>query len=137
MMSVHAVQQSSEASLSATAQALVAHHKGLLAMDESEATCHKRFASVSIAQTEEYRRAWRELLATTPRLNECINGAILVDETLHQSTASGVPFGKQAALFCIFGRTVRAMGGGILARHGKRPANPSMQATGTLPRLLF
>ncbi|MEP7298318.1 MAG: class I fructose-bisphosphate aldolase [Burkholderiales bacterium] len=78
--------------LVATAQALVAGDKGLLAMDESVPTCHLRFAALGIAQTVEARRAWRELLATAPGLSEGIGGAILHDETLRQRTRSGVPF---------------------------------------------
>jgi fructose-bisphosphate aldolase class I len=45
-----------------TAKALVAHDKGLLAMDESTQTCDKRFAVAGIGQTVELRRAYRELL---------------------------------------------------------------------------
>ena len=65
-----------------TASALVAGDKGLLAMDESNPTCNKRFARIGIPQTEEARRAYRELLVTAPGLNECISGAILYDETI-------------------------------------------------------
>ena len=68
---------------------MLAGDKGLLAMDESNSTCHKRFAALGIPQTEEYRRAWRELIVTTPRLGEAISGAILFDETLHQKTRDG------------------------------------------------
>ena len=60
-----------------TANALVAGDKGLLAMDESNPTCNKRFAKLGIPQTEEARRAYRELIVTTPGLGECVNGAIL------------------------------------------------------------
>ena len=73
------------------ARALVADGKGLLAMDESNPTIHKRFAKVGIPQTEEARRAYRELIATTPGLNESISGAILYDETMRQKTKAGVP----------------------------------------------
>ena len=73
-----------------TARALVANDKGLLAMDESTPTCNKRFAALGIPQTVEARRAYRELLATTPALGECISGAILFDETIRQETAAGV-----------------------------------------------
>lgn len=66
-------------------QALMANHKGLLAMDESTSTCNKRFAALNIPQTEEARRAFRELLITSPRLGESISGAILYDETIRQS----------------------------------------------------
>ncbi|HEX4131691.1 MAG TPA: class I fructose-bisphosphate aldolase [Pirellulales bacterium] len=75
-----------------TAQALVANDKGLLAMDESTGTCNKRFAADGIPQTVEYRRAYRDLIVTTPGLGEVINGAILFDETIRQSKADGTPF---------------------------------------------
>lgn len=75
--------------LISTAQALVAADKGLLAMDESNLTCHKRFAKLGIPQTEEARRAYRELIVTTPGLGKFISGAILFDETLRQSTKDG------------------------------------------------
>jgi fructose-bisphosphate aldolase class I len=77
-----------------TAQALVAGDKGLLAMDESTPTCNRRFAALGIPQTEEARRAYRELIVTTPNLGECISGAILYDETIHQETEAGIPFVK-------------------------------------------
>jgi len=75
-----------------TAKALVAGDKGLLAMDESNPTCNKRFARLGIAQTEQARRAYRELLVTTPGLGEYISGAILYDETIRQKTQDGTPF---------------------------------------------
>lgn len=75
-----------------TAYAMVADDKGLLAMDESMPTCHKRFAKLGIPETEEYRRAYRELIVTTPGLNKSISGAILFDETIRQKTEAGVPF---------------------------------------------
>jgi fructose-bisphosphate aldolase class I len=77
-----------------TARALVADGKGLLAMDESNPTCNKRFAKLGIAQTEEARRAWRELIVTTPGLGECISGAILYDETIRQRKKDGTPLIK-------------------------------------------
>ena len=80
--------------LAETAQAMVAPGKGIIAIDESTATIAKRFAGVGIENTEENRRAYRELLLTTPKLNEYISGAILYDETLRQSTKDGVPFAK-------------------------------------------
>ncbi len=76
------------------AKALVGSDKGLLAMDESHPTCNKRFASVGIPQTEEYRRAYRELILTTPNLSSCISGVILFDETIRQSAKDGTPFLK-------------------------------------------
>ncbi len=80
------------AALAATAEALVAGDRGLLAMDESNPTCHKRFAALGIPQNEASRRAWRELIVTTPKLGDAISGAILYDETLRQSTQGGTPF---------------------------------------------
>jgi fructose-bisphosphate aldolase, class I len=61
-------------------------------MDESNPTCNKRFASLGIPQTEEARRAYREMIVTTPGLRECIGGAILYDETIRQNTKDGAPF---------------------------------------------
>jgi len=77
-----------------TAKALVAGDKGLLAMDESNPTCNKRFAKLGIPQTEETRRAYRELIVTTPNLSEYISGAILYDETIRQKKKDGIPFIK-------------------------------------------
>jgi fructose-bisphosphate aldolase class I len=73
---------------------MVAGDKGLLAMDESNPTCNKRFAKLGIPQTEEARRAWRELIVTTPGLGESISGAILFDETIRQQKRDGTPFVK-------------------------------------------
>jgi fructose-bisphosphate aldolase class I len=75
-----------------TVKALFASDKGLLAMDESNPTCNKRFASLGIPQTVEARRAYRELIVTTPQLGECIGGAILYDETIRQQKKDGTPF---------------------------------------------
>jgi fructose-bisphosphate aldolase class I len=77
-----------------TANALVADDKGLLAMDESNPTCNKRFAKLGIPQTEEARRAYRELIVTTPGLGESLSGAILYDETIRQRKRDGTPFVK-------------------------------------------
>lgn len=80
--------------LSHTAGALVADNKGLLAMDESNSTCNKRFELLGIPQTEESRRDYRELIVTTPGLSQCISGAILFDETIRQRTKDGTPFAE-------------------------------------------
>jgi len=77
-----------------TAKILVANDKGLLAMDESNPTCNKRFAKLGIPQTEESRRSYRELIVTTPGLSESISGAILYDETIRQSKKDGTLFVK-------------------------------------------
>jgi fructose-bisphosphate aldolase class I len=77
-----------------TARMLVANDKGLLAMDESNSTCNKRFAKLGIPQTVDTRRAYRELILTTPRLGESISGVILYDETIRQQKKDGTPFVK-------------------------------------------
>jgi fructose-bisphosphate aldolase class I len=74
--------------------AMVAGDKGLLAMDESMPTCNKRFTKLGIPLTEEARRAYRELIVTTPGLGESISGAILFDETIHQQKKDGTSFVK-------------------------------------------
>ena len=80
--------------LESIAQAMVAPGKGIIAIDESNSTIKKRFDTVGVPNTEENRRAYREMLLTTPKLNEHISGAILYDETIRQSTKAGVPFTK-------------------------------------------
>jgi fructose-bisphosphate aldolase class I len=80
--------------LKETTQALFISEKGLLAMDESTGTCNKRFAKLGIPQTVEARRAYRELIVTTPGLGKSIGGAILYDETIRQQTKDGAPFVK-------------------------------------------
>lgn len=82
--------------LTQTAQAMVAHNKGLIAMDESNPTCNKRFAALGISQTPEMRRRYREMILTTPGLNKGINAAILYDETIRQHLSDGTPFVKAA-----------------------------------------
>ena len=77
--------------LAATAAALVAPGKGILAADESSGTIEKRFRSIQVASTEEHRRAYRELLFTTEGAAEFISGVILYDETLRQTAADGTP----------------------------------------------
>jgi fructose-bisphosphate aldolase class I len=80
--------------LESIAQAMVAPGKGIIAIDESTSTIKKRFDSVKIENTEENRRAYREMLLTAPKLGDYISGAILYDETIRQSTKAGVPFTK-------------------------------------------
>ena len=80
-----------------TAQALMAGDKGLLAMDESNPTCNKRFAALGIPQTEGARRTWREIIVTAPGLAESISGAILYDETIRQRLHDGRPFAQALA----------------------------------------
>ena len=75
-----------------TSQAMIANNKGLLAMDESNPTCNKRFAALGIPQSPEMRQLYRELMISTPGLNESINAAILYDETVRQKLSDGTPF---------------------------------------------
>jgi fructose-bisphosphate aldolase class I len=77
--------------LAATATALVAPGKGILAADESSGTIAKRFDSIEVESTEERRRAYRELLFTTEGAAEFISGVILYEETLGQRAADGTP----------------------------------------------
>ena len=63
--------------------------KGILAMDESNATCGLRLKSIGLENTEENRQAYRTLLCTTPGIGEYVAGAILFEETLFQNTTSG------------------------------------------------
>lgn len=83
---------SNERALLATTQTLFADGKCLLAMDESNPTRNKRFAAHGIPQTEEMRRACREMIVTTPHLGDDISDAILYDETIRQTTADGRSF---------------------------------------------
>ena len=78
--------------LEATARELVAPGKGILAADESMPTIEKRFTSIGLESTEEHRRAYRDMLFTTPGLGDHISGVILFDETIRQGTKDGTPF---------------------------------------------
>jgi fructose-bisphosphate aldolase, class I len=80
------------ADLTATARAIVAPGKGILAADESSGTIKKRFDSIDVESTEEHRRAYRELLFTTEGAGDYISGVILYDETIRQRAADGTPF---------------------------------------------
>jgi fructose-bisphosphate aldolase, class I len=78
--------------LQQTANRLVAEGKGILAADESNGTMNKRLKAAGVEQTEEMRRALRELLFTTEGAADHISGIILYDETFRQKTADGTPF---------------------------------------------
>jgi fructose-bisphosphate aldolase, class I len=86
-----------EQTLKATAAALTADAKGLLAMDESNPTADKRFAALGIAQTPEMRRAYRDMIVTAPGLADAISGAILYDETIRSRTFAELPFAEALA----------------------------------------
>ena len=80
--------------LASVAQDLVPEGKGILAADESSGTIKKRLDSINVPSTEENRRAYREILFTTPGVEAYISGIILFDETLRQSSLDGTPFPK-------------------------------------------
>ncbi len=86
-MDVHGVTD-----LAATARALVAPGKGILAADESNPTIEKRFRSIGLESTEANRRAYRDLLFSTTGIESFISGVILFDETIRQSADDGTPF---------------------------------------------
>jgi fructose-bisphosphate aldolase class I len=77
--------------LETTVTALTAPGKGILAADESTGTIEKRFKAVAAPCSEDTRRAYREMLFTTPGLGDFISGVILFEETLRQKSAAGVP----------------------------------------------
>jgi fructose-bisphosphate aldolase, class I len=80
--------------MTTTARELVAPNKGILAADESTGTIAKRFDSIGVENTEPNRRAYRQMLFTTPGLGDHISGVILYDETIRQADDDGVPFVK-------------------------------------------
>src|SRR5215210_8215455 len=80
-----------------TANALVADDRGILAADESSGTIEKRFDSIGLESTEEHRRAYRDMLFTTPDLEQFVSGVILYDETIRQSASDGTPFAELLA----------------------------------------
>lgn len=72
-----------------TAKTVASPGRGILAMDESNATCGKRLSSIGLENTEANRQAYRTLLITVPGLGQYISGAILFEETLYQTTTDG------------------------------------------------
>ncbi|MEN8692326.1 MAG: class I fructose-bisphosphate aldolase, partial [Desulfobacterales bacterium] len=80
------------ARLESVARQLVADGKGILAADESAPTIKKRFDTIAVESTEENRRAYRNLLFTTPNAEKYISGVILFEETLRQKSLDGVAF---------------------------------------------
>lgn len=102
-----------------TIRLLVAGHKGLLAADESTHTIEKRFDAIDFDSTPEHRRAYRELLFTTPGIEEFISGVILYDETIRQTTAAGTPFGDLLQ--------TRGIVPGIKVDEGTQPLSPGSE----------
>ena len=76
-------------SLSETASYIVSEGKGILAADESNPTCTKRFDSIGVESTEDNRRDYRELLFRSEGMKGNIGGVILFDETIRQSATDG------------------------------------------------
>ena len=79
------------------AHKLVAHNRGILAADESTSTIEKRFKSIGVENTEEHRRAYRDMLFSTPGAAKFISGVIMYDETIRQKSKDGTPFAEQQA----------------------------------------
>jgi len=80
--------------LSATMEQMLHEDKGILAADESTSTIGKRFATINIENNEQNRRDYRLLLATTPDLEQYINGVILFEETFYQKNDQGTPIAE-------------------------------------------
>ena len=91
-MGIYHLSQETKETLTATASAMVAQGKGILAADESGPTIKKRFDAIGIPSTEENRRAYRDMLFTAPQVQKHISGVILFEETLGQADTRGVPF---------------------------------------------
>ncbi len=86
------------AQLEATALAIVAGGKGILAADESSGTIKKRFDTIGAESTEDNRRDYREMLfRASDAMSKYISGVILFDETLRQKAKDGTPLAKVIA----------------------------------------
>jgi len=81
-----------EQELIETATKIASPGRGILAMDESNATAGKRLDSIGVENTEANRQAYRDILCSTPGLGNYISGAIMFEETLYQNSVAGVPF---------------------------------------------
>ena len=68
---------------------IVEDGKGILAADESNPTCGKRFDSIGVESTEENRRDYREMHFRSKGMNGNIGGVILFDETIRQTSEAG------------------------------------------------
>ena len=84
------------AELESTIKDIAQPGRGILAADESAATIAKRFAQINVESTEDNRRTWRSLMATTPGLGEYISGIIFFEETLQQTTDARIPIAEAA-----------------------------------------
>ena len=73
------------------AKYIVSDGKGILAADESNPTCGKRFDSIGVESTESNRRDYREMLFRSSGMKDNIGGVILFDETIRQNAQDGTP----------------------------------------------
>jgi fructose-bisphosphate aldolase, class I len=73
---------------------LVTDGKGILAADETVPTLTRRFDALGIQSTEQSRRAYREMLFTSPGTADFISGVIMQDETIRQNGSGGTPLAK-------------------------------------------
>ena len=73
------------------AKYIVSDGKGILAADESNPTCGKRFDSIGVESTESNRRDYREMLFRSSGMKDNIGGVILFDETIRQNALDGTP----------------------------------------------
>ena len=121
------------------AAAIVADNKGILAADESTGTIKKRFDSIGVESTEETRRAYRNLLFTTPGIEEYIGGVILYDETIRQAADDGTPFAELLSSARASSRGSRSTRGrttwpGTPARRSPRASTASADASPSTTR---
>ncbi len=92
-MSTHYLTEAKKSELKATAEALLAPNKGILAADEAKPAMGQRLASINVENTEENRRRYRQIIFTTPKSDlEAISGVILQHETCYQKTDQGISF---------------------------------------------
>jgi fructose-bisphosphate aldolase class I len=82
------------AALEPIANSIVQKGKGVLAADESLRSTERRFTKYNIPHTPENRQAYRDLMFTAPGIEQFIDGIILYDETIHQTTLEGIPFAE-------------------------------------------
>src|SRR3990172_8756201 len=73
-----------------TIQKLLAQGKGLLAADESTGTIAKRFLALGLTSTPELNKKYREMLFTTPEIEDYLGGVILFDESVRQGLQKGL-----------------------------------------------
>ena len=104
-----------------TARALVAPGKGILAADESTPTMAKRLAAIGVESTEEQRRAYRQILFTTPGIAEVVSGVILFDETIRQRADDAPVRPDHVVVMSIFVGPASGAGAGTGMRTSRMP----------------